>query len=313
MDRTIQAFYNAAVEDEWLAFREHALQILCEWLGAQGGVWHTRSGSALPGEFTEFPAGGGLTREDLRKLPFTSGVRELELNPLPAALVPANSPAPQRGYAVHYAHRGGGDLSSTVLVRLPPRGSARKADDIRRVIGHMVEAGTLALRNFIQRDEWLHTLGRSNRGCAALIDSHGAIYVASQRFRDLVAGEFGTAGFSVLPCPVPAEAVATDGSFTHGALHFRLSRQGPLHVLYVRRRVALDGLSPREQEIARALSSGMTFKTVARQYGIAISTVANHASRIYKKLGVYRREDLVNLVRDPGKSHPLPVEAGKFS
>jgi DNA-binding NarL/FixJ family response regulator len=59
----------------------------------------------------------------------------------------------------------------------------------------------------------------------------------------------------------------------------------------------LDGLSPREQEIARALAEGKTFKSIARQFEIAISTVANHASRIYKKIGVYRREDLVMLMR----------------
>ena len=58
-----------------------------------------------------------------------------------------------------------------------------------------------------------------------------------------------------------------------------------------------DVLSPREQEIARALAMGKTFKSVAREFEIAISTVANHASRIYRKLGIYRREELVELLR----------------
>src|SRR3546814_3905087 len=80
-------------------------------------------------------------------------------------------------------------------------------------------------------------------------------------------------------------------------LHFRVQPQGSLYLINARRPHPLDVLSPREQEIARALALGKTFKSVAREYGIAISTVANHASRIYRKLGLYRREELVELGR----------------
>ena len=308
LDRVIQALYTAAVEDEWLTFRPHALRMLCEWLGATSAAWHTHSSSALPGEFTEYPASTGLTREHLQALPFRPGVRELNLTPLPAELQPHGRESADHGYAVHYMHRGGGDLTSTVFLRLPAASTARGAIETRRAIGHMVEADTLALRSFIQRDEWLHSLGRSNRGSAALIDMHGAIYVASKRFRELLTEEFQVPGFTVLPCPVPADAIAEDGIFSHGPLHFRLSKQGQLYVIYARRRTALDGLSPREQEIARALSTGKTFKSVARQFDIAISTVANHASRIYKKLGIYRREELAELTRVSTKGDPLPPE-----
>ncbi|MGH8462089.1 MAG: response regulator transcription factor [Stenotrophobium sp.] len=308
LDRVIQAFYTAAVEDQWLTFRPHALQMLCEWLCADSAAWHTHSSSALPGEFTDYPSGSGLTREQLQALPFGPGLRELVFKPLPGELQPGKPAHGYHGYAVHYAHRGSGDLCSTVLLRLPPDGTVRKLDDTRRAIGHMVEADTLALRNFIQRDEWLHSLGRANRGCAALIDMHGAIYAASARFRELLGDEFKLDGFNVLPCPVPADAITEEGTFRHGSLHFRLSKQGPLYMIYARRITALDGLSPREQEIARALSTGKTFKSVARQFDIAISTVANHASRIYKKLGIYRREDLAELTRVSAKGESLSQE-----
>jgi len=79
--------------------------------------------------------------------------------------------------------------------------------------------------------------------------------------------------------------------------------------LHARRPMPLDGLSPREQQIARALGNGKTFKSVARQYDIAVSTVANHASRIYRKLGIYRREDLVDLVRRP-QAEPSVIAGG---
>lgn len=309
LDRLIQTLYAAAVEDEWLTFRPHALQTLCEWLGASSAAWHTHSSSALPGEFTEYPPNGGLTRELLQALPFRPGVRELDLKSLPPDLRSADATAPERGYAVHYAHRGSSDLSSTVLLRMPVAATLRKTDEIRRAIGHMVEADTLALRNFIQRDEWLYSLGRPNRGCAALIDMHGAIYVASRRFREVLTETFGTSEFTTIPCPIPEHALAEDGTFSHQDLHFRLSKQGPLHVIYARRLTPLDQLSPREQEIARALSSGKTFKSVARQFNIAISTVANHASRIYKKLGIYRREELSELTQVSVKGVPPPSDS----
>ncbi|TAM24225.1 MAG: response regulator transcription factor, partial [Nevskiaceae bacterium] len=63
--------------------------------------------------------------------------------------------------------------------------------------------------------------------------------------------------------------------------------------------------SPREQQIARALGEGKTFKSIARNCGIAVSTVANHATRIYRKLGVYRREELVGLIRSSGVERAL--------
>jgi DNA-binding NarL/FixJ family response regulator len=81
-------------------------------------------------------------------------------------------------------------------------------------------------------------------------------------------------------------------------------RCGGLFQLHVRRPQPLDSLSPREQEIAQALSKGETLKSIARQYGIALSTVANHTTRIYRKLAIARREDLIELVSGPEADSP---------
>jgi DNA-binding CsgD family transcriptional regulator len=305
LDRVIQSLYAAAIEDEWQDFRPHALKIICAWLNASSAAWHSRSSTALSGSFTEYPGPSGISREQMLAFEFPKGNRELELIPLPARLADVNSTERQNGYAVHYSHRGGAELISTLLLRFTPGNKPRDHQEINRALGHMVEASTLALHHFIQRDEWLHNLGRQNRGAAALVDDHGAIYAASQRFLKLLTETYGDNHFTMLPCAMPREALDSNGSFIDGQLHFRVSRDGPLFVLYLRQRQPLDGLSPREQEIARALGSGKTFKTVARQYGIAVSTVANHASRIYKKLGIFRREELMEQVRTPGEHHPL--------
>ncbi len=88
----------------------------------------------------------------------------------------------------------------------------------------------------------------------------------------------------------------------HEGLHVRIERMDGLSLVHLREPLPFDILSPREQQIARALGAGKTFKSVAKQCDISISTVANHATRIYRKLGIFRREELVELIRAPGAS-----------
>lgn len=299
LDRVIQSLYAAAFEGEGETFRPHALAELCHWLGASGAAWLTRSTAGLVGEFTEHPAGSGVSAAQLAKLDFSDGVREYDLDPLPPELAPAGAAAREHGHLLHYAHRGGG-LHSVLLIRSPRSRKLQHAGEVRRAAGHMIEAGTLALRKFINRDERLDALGRANRGSAALVDAHGTIYAASKHFCALLSEVTGHQQFTVLPYPLPEEALGDAGEFRRGEMHFRVARHGQLYLLHARRPVALDSLSPREQQIARALGTGKTFKSVARQFDIAVSTVANHASRIYKKLGIFRREELVEKVRSPG-------------
>lgn len=297
LDRLIQTLYYSSFEDEWVDFRVKSLAEVSTWLGASGAAWLTRSSGDLPGEFTDYPKNSGVTREQLTRLRFGDGEREMDFSPLPAELSPNGlSSGREQGHILNYIHRGGA-LTSLLLLRYPSGQKLQHASDVRRAIGHMVEAGSLALKQFIQRDEWLYSLGRPSRGTAALVDARGAIYAASSRFRDLIAGEFGDREFYALPQPLPLNDIDNEEGFFMGPLHFRAAREGNLYLLHARRPLPMDALSPREQQVARALGSGRTFKSVARTMGVAVSTVANHASRIYKKLGIFRREELMELVR----------------
>lgn len=56
-------------------------------------------------------------------------------------------------------------------------------------------------------------------------------------------------------------------------------------------------LSPKEQEVARALSEGLSNKQIAAKLGIAESTVKNHIYSIYKKCKVTSRTGLINYLR----------------
>ena len=55
-------------------------------------------------------------------------------------------------------------------------------------------------------------------------------------------------------------------------------------------------LSPREQEIARLVTQGMPNKTIAALLEISQWTVATHLKRVYTKLGVNSRAEMVACV-----------------
>lgn len=61
----------------------------------------------------------------------------------------------------------------------------------------------------------------------------------------------------------------------------------------------LDMLTPRELEIAEAVSSGMKNKVIAERFGVTERTVKAHLSNIFQKLGVQDRLELA--VRLHGK------------
>ncbi len=56
-------------------------------------------------------------------------------------------------------------------------------------------------------------------------------------------------------------------------------------------------LSHREKQIAVALGSGRTQQTIAQQLGLSPFTVGTFTKRIYRKLGVHSRVELLNLMR----------------
>ncbi len=58
----------------------------------------------------------------------------------------------------------------------------------------------------------------------------------------------------------------------------------------------LDSLSPRQREITRMLASGHRVVTIARELGISQSTVRNHLSLIFRKVGVGSQAELVEVV-----------------
>ena len=266
-DALTQTFYSLALDTPWTGLRQKALEAFAAALDFGAVAWQT----------------DGFEGRVHAGQPFEGGVVWLTLT----------------------------DASGRRDIFLRPSGTADSEPP--RALGHLPAAHRHAMRLYVMRDEWLDTMGRPSRGSAALIDDEGRIHAASPRFTELTVRGLAdvetipSEGLALLPgrLPflVPAYLLTSgQGRFQVGRLQLRLDRDGPLWRLHARLPLPLDQLSPREQDIARALGQGKTFKSVARQYGIAVSTVANHASRIYRKLSIYRREELVELLRTPNQT-----------
>lgn len=68
---------------------------------------------------------------------------------------------------------------------------------------------------------------------------------------------------------------------------------------------ALDGLSPREAEVARAIAQAKSNKQIALELGITERTVKAHVAAIFDKLGVRDRLQLVLLLSERSAANAL--------
>lgn len=107
---------------------------------------------------------------------------------------------------------------------------------------------------------------------------------------------------------LPFEIFWTDSlpyhGMTFGKLFIRIRALDDGYALTVREDRRLTLLSRREQEVVRLVVDGQTFKQVAEQLDLAISTVSTHLYRVYDKLGISKRSELVQWAREQGQDKP---------
>ncbi len=284
LDNLIHGLYGMTAESDWRAARERALELLRIHSHAQSAAWITTSEGGA-GPFTE-SVHSGFTKTQLSSFKFTTA-QPVQVVAVPGGVV----------HVIRYNHSSR-HLVSVVALRWSDAVTVPEAAILGSAVAHLAESSALAQKLFVQRDEWLLHMGRSNRGAAALVDARGTAHAGTDRFRKILeARRFQP---NQLPFTLPDLGNDSHAALVYEGLHVRIERMDGLFLVHLRQPLPFDILSPREQQIARALGAGKTFKSVAKQCEISISTVANHATRIYRKLGIFRREELVELIRAPG-------------
>lgn len=110
-----------------------------------------------------------------------------------------------------------------------------------------------------------------------------------------------------LPTPprLPAGAVVAVAK-VEGDPVFNNAKCAILRVEPQEKAAPIEGLSKREREIARLLVAGYSGVNVAAISGLSENTVRTYVRRLYQKLGVANRADLVRKLMSPAESKASP-------
>ena len=132
-------------------------------------------------------------------------------------------------------------------------------------------------------------------GAACVCDDQGIFHEIQDGFLDLLDAHFPDREPRQLPFKLPPKHGTNK---TVGPLCVVSEPLGELTIVRAWPAGPLDALTLRERSIVNGVAHGLTFKEIARQVGLAPSTVSNHLYRVYDKLGVHSRSALAKLVHD---------------
>ena len=133
----------------------------------------------------------------------------------------------------------------------------------------------------------------------ALCDQQGIYHSVDPAFLDIIDNNLNVEAKQKFPWPIDPEK----DQFVYDNLHFTQEKLGDLFRISVRVKTQLDQLSDREKQVVAGICQGSTFKQIARQLSLSPSTVSNHLYRIYLKLNINTRSELVTLIHNSKKSN----------
>ncbi len=134
--------------------------------------------------------------------------------------------------------------------------------------------------------------------CSGVADRRGFLQVARPDFQDLLRLEWPAWSGRELPEELRgAIRGSAPTAFLGERIAVKVSRMSDVYLLQARRRRPADSLSGREREVAELLTEGHTYKEAAKRLGVAPSTVRNHISAIFAKLGVNKQSEMAAALR----------------
>ncbi len=153
---------------------------------------------------------------------------------------------------------------------------------------HMVEAYSHVFFLHLNRP-----IRKRRSTVAAVVDREGVLREVEQGFLDLLEKKYPNwQGVNL-----PFELMIDKDRYAVGDLCVELSPLTDLFLVRLHEEGPLDTLTARERQVVFAVCRGLSHKAIARELGLAPTTVSSHLYRAYHKLGIESRGALVELVQ----------------
>ncbi|CAB1370833.1 helix-turn-helix transcriptional regulator [Denitratisoma oestradiolicum] len=151
---------------------------------------------------------------------------------------------------------------------------------------------------YAEKLNWQLMLSRQldkTRSVVALAKANGVLTHAPVKFNRLLLSEFPQWSGNALPPELQVLCSQGSGKLVGRTLIIEASQRkadmGNVIELSAIRRAG-SGLTPREETVARAYSTGYSYKEIARMEGLSPSTVRSYLRECYLKLGVRNKVEL---------------------
>lgn len=146
----------------------------------------------------------------------------------------------------------------------------------------------------------LRTLARIGGGhgqIAAIASTTGLVLEAEPGLVEVLRAEWPRWSGPLLPEPLWSALPGGIGRFVGRRIVVRVDAAADARLVHVRRRVAADGLTDRERQIAEAFALGDSHREIGKRLDIAPATVRRHLANLYEKLGVSSKAELDRMLR----------------
>lgn len=164
-----------------------------------------------------------------------------------------------------------------------------------RLLYHLISA--MSYRQFLALNESVieedAQTSTSPISFSAICDSSGIYHAVESGFLDLIEPYIVQEKSQQFPATLKPHA----NEFELGDLLIKQEQLGQLYRLSIRHKSEIDQLTAREQQVVHGICQGSTFKQIAKQLELSPSTVSNHLYRIYDKLNINSRSELVAIAQ----------------
>lgn len=164
----------------------------------------------------------------------------------------------------------------------------------QNLMPHFAEAWNTNRFNFIHST---NKDGAQPDHARAICDKKGVLRNASQHFECLMLAEWPDWHGPQLPgVLLDTLSGKEQRQYTGHGIVATIKALNDMLLLSVRRKSAVDQLSPREFDVARRFGRGMDHRNIAEELQIAPATVRNHLQSIYTKLGVGNKVEMARII-----------------